>query len=32
MPLMRNDLWVLLAVVGLIIAICGAFYILATLD
>jgi hypothetical protein len=31
MPLMRNDLWVLLTVVGLIIAICAAFYILATL-
>jgi hypothetical protein len=31
MRLMRNDLWVLLTVVGLIVAILWVFYILATL-
>jgi hypothetical protein len=31
MRLMRNDLWVLLAVVGLIMAILWVFYIVATL-
>jgi hypothetical protein len=28
---MQNDVWIVIVVVGLIIAICGAFYIVATL-